>query len=592
MDSDMDLLFLSNPTAAASLSTKRPRTERQRTGHGSRCTARDGLIGSCAFGPLTDQALGDDASRLTTITRGALNFGFEYDAANRRTKMTYPNGVNTAYQYDNLNRLTNLAATHTASGTQVTNFGYQYDAAGSRTQKSTLDFTEDYKYDPLYRLTRADRTNPGVTPPNQWTWNYDQVGNRTSAQKDSEATTSDYNEKNQLTGSTGGGKMLWRGILDEPGNVNLTNAAASINGQPARMLAGNVFEAELNLPTGANTVTIQAQDGSGNVATKNYSINVTGAPATYTYDANGNLATKVEGGDTWAYSFNALNQMTAVTKNAVTQATYSYDPLGRRLTKLASGIATKWLYDGEDIAQQTVGATIALFVHGPGIDEPLSQSTTVATEYLHADGLSSITRHTTLTGAVAQTITYDVWGNIQSGAPAPYGFTGREGDASAQMHYYRARWYDSSIGRFLSEDPVSSIARPSLYPYVMDNPAGFVDPSGKIPDAVVLYPFACQIAMGTYASAADPDKSDWKNGNEGNRSVHCWLACQTNRFCYLLMVPQAPEAAQEGYESYRGSTGDYEDDNTAARWGIYYSYRLTRSCKTICDQNWRRPCGS
>jgi len=42
----------------------------------------------------------------------------------------YPNGVNTAYQYDNLNRLANLAATHTASGTPITNFGYQLRRRG------------------------------------------------------------------------------------------------------------------------------------------------------------------------------------------------------------------------------------------------------------------------------------------------------------------------------------------------------------------------------------------------------------------------------------------------------------------------------
>jgi YD repeat-containing protein len=106
----------------------------------------------------------DDASRLTTITRGANVFGFGYDNANRRTTMTYPNGVTTAYTYDELNRLTNLAATHVPTSTPITNFGYQYDAAGNRTQKSTLDYTEDYGYDPLYRLTRTDRTNPGATP--------------------------------------------------------------------------------------------------------------------------------------------------------------------------------------------------------------------------------------------------------------------------------------------------------------------------------------------------------------------------------------------------------------------------------------------
>ncbi len=39
----------------------------------------------------------DDASRLTTISRGSNNFGLGYDNANRRTSMTYPNGVNTSY---------------------------------------------------------------------------------------------------------------------------------------------------------------------------------------------------------------------------------------------------------------------------------------------------------------------------------------------------------------------------------------------------------------------------------------------------------------------------------------------------------------
>ena len=136
--------------------------------------------------------------------------------------MSYPNGVATSYGYDNLNRLTNLAATHVPTSTPITNFGYQYDAAGNRTQKSTLDYTEDYGYDPLYRLTRADRTNPGATPPNQWTWSYDAVGNRTSAQKDSEATTSTHNEKNQLLGTSGGGRMLWRGVLDEPGSATFS----------------------------------------------------------------------------------------------------------------------------------------------------------------------------------------------------------------------------------------------------------------------------------------------------------------------------------------------------------------------------------
>ncbi len=384
---------------------------------------------------------------------------------------------------DNLNRLTNLAATKTSTGTPITNFGYQYDAAGNRTQKSTLDYTEDYGYDPLYRLTRTDRTNPGATPPNQWTWNYDAVGNRTSAQKDSEATTSSYNEKNQLTGATGGGKMLWRGTLNEPGLATFNSTSASINGQPARMLAGNVFEATLDLPAGANNVTIQAQDGSGNIATKSYSINVIGVPITNSYDANGNLVAKTEGADSWTYSWNALNQLTAVAKNGTNQATYSYDPRGRRVEKVAA-TTTVWLYDGPDIVRQTstTGPSTATtgFVRVPSVDEPMAQEdvATGASVYLHTDSLGSIAKHTSSLGAVTETILYDPWGNIQSGTPTPFGFTGREWDASASLYYYRARYYDPSAARFASEDPIGLLGGLNLYAYVQDDPVNRTDPSG------------------------------------------------------------------------------------------------------------------
>jgi hypothetical protein len=71
-----------------------------------------------------------------------------------------------------------------------------------------------------------------------WHFGYDPVGNRTWAQTNSSVTTSSYNEKNQLTASAGGGSLKVRGTLDEPGS-------ATVNGQPARMLQGNVFEATI-----------------------------------------------------------------------------------------------------------------------------------------------------------------------------------------------------------------------------------------------------------------------------------------------------------------------------------------------------------
>jgi RHS repeat-associated protein len=60
----------------------------------------------------------------------------------------------------------------------------------------------------------------------------------------------------------------------------------------------------------------------------------------------------------------------------------------------------------------------------------------------------------------------------------PYTFTAREFDIESGLHYYRARHYDSVIGRFLQTDPIGIAANLNLYTYVGDRPTGAVDPLG------------------------------------------------------------------------------------------------------------------
>ena len=36
----------------------------------------------------------------------------------------------------------------------------------------------------------------------------------------------------------------------------------------------------------------------------------------------------------------------------------------------------------------------------------------------------------------------------------PFQFAGREGDGEIGLYYYRARYYDPILGRFLQEDPL------------------------------------------------------------------------------------------------------------------------------------------
>ena len=445
----------------------------------------------------------DDASRLESITRGTNSYGFGYDIANRRTSMSYPNGITTGYEYDDLNRLTVIAALNPI-GVPVAAFGYGHDPSGNRTQKNTLEHSEMYRYDPLDRLSRADRENPDESEAGSWVWRYDAVGNRTNAQANSETTTGHYNEKNQLFSMTGGGSTLWRGTLDEPGLVDFTSA--TVNGQPARMLPGNVFEANLNLPAGENQVTIKARDGSGNEATKNYSVNVTGGAASDTYDANGNLETKTEGVAVWVYEWNAMNQLIEVKKgttvgNATWVARFRYDPIGRRIEKSTPVQVTTYTYDGADILRENVtisGSTVtSYYVHGPGIDEPLSKETGGVLTYYHADGLGSIAKETDGSGVVTNTLRYDAWGNIETGARDGFAFTGREWDPETGLYYYRARYYDPAAGRFTSEDPAGLGDGPNMYEYVGARVATMNDPTGEF----AFLPFLAGAAIGALTDA-------------------------------------------------------------------------------------------
>ena len=57
-------------------------------------------------------------------------------------------------------------------------------------------------------------------------------------------------------------------------------------------------------------------------------------------------------------------------------------------------------------------------------------------------------------------------------------YTAREWDPEINLYYYRARYYDPKIGRFISEDPIRLRGGINLYAYVSANPTTFSDPLG------------------------------------------------------------------------------------------------------------------
>lgn len=204
--------------------------------------------------------------------------------------------------------------------------------------------------------------------------------------------------------------------------------------------------------------------------------------------------------------------MKKVLKNAATIATFAYDPLGRRVEKVAGGTTTTFTYDAEDILREIAGATTTYYVHGPGIDEPLAKEVSGSSTYYHAEGLGSVLKVTNASGSVTHEYRYDAYGKIEAGSTqAGYSFTGREWDPESGLFYYRARYFDPAMGRFISEDPIGIAAGANFYSYALSNPVDFTDPFGlevwpeHVPNGPVGGAVGCfltGVAVGMVAAAA------------------------------------------------------------------------------------------
>ncbi|HZR30522.1 MAG TPA: RHS repeat-associated core domain-containing protein [Terriglobales bacterium] len=127
------------------------------------------------------------------------------------------------------------------------------------------------------------------------------------------------------------------------------------------------------------------------------------------------------------------------------------------------------------------GAAVARYSQGLNIDQPLAQLRSGATSYYEQDGIGSVSALSNSAGVMAGTYTYDSFGKLtaSSGTLAnPFQYTGREFDQETGLYYYRARYYDESAGRFLSEDPMRFGAGPNFYPYANNSPTNAIDPTG------------------------------------------------------------------------------------------------------------------
>jgi RHS repeat-associated protein len=437
------------------------------------------------FGRMTQKSFSDS----TGTNTGTISY--TYDLDNHPTQVTDPNSSST-YTYDVMGRKVSSATEYALLPSMTFILGYAYDKDSNRTQMIYPDGqVVNYVYDSLNRLGSLTDSEAGA-----FTFGYDNLGRRTSLTRpNGVSTTYTYDAGSKLLSLTHQGTAVLDGtayLYD--GNANRSQRIDSRTqtvDQYTYDTVNQLVRVDESTPTTDLAVKERfLYDAVGNRLGANTSVNTYGpsnellsTPTdTYTYDTNNNLSTSTDSGSSasTSYTWDALGSMlSAQGQNTVT---FAYDYQGRRIAKNS----TYFVYDGTDIVTEvnSAGTTISRFIQSLGTDEHLADRQDGQWFYYEQDALGNVTSLTDNTGTVAAGYTYSSFGVPTQDVGTldqPYRFTGREWDSETGLYFYRARYIDASIGRFISEDPIRFAAGVDFYRYAMNNPTRLTDPTGFAP---------------------------------------------------------------------------------------------------------------
>jgi RHS repeat-associated protein len=459
----------------------------------------------------------DNSRNLITLTDARNNVTtFTYDELFRLSGQRDPLGRLTSYTYDAAD---NVSERRDRLGRAT---AYTYDALNRPTRIQYADATVNYAYDPGYRLTHIDDTQSGAID-----WAYDNADRLLSETTPQGVVSYTYNTASQRASMTAADRPPVSYTYDTAGRLatiaqtsetftyayDTLSRVASLqrpNGVRTDYTYDNVYRLARLKHTNSSNQALEDFQYSYNADDEIESINSlasatllpnakTAAPAdaanrvaqfgnaSYTFDNEGQTTSRNDAPTVTNLTWDARGRLTRASLSNGQNVDYAYDSRGRRSSRTEGGATTLFLYDTNDVVLDRNNNGVTDYLNKLGTDMKLRQVTGGNKLYFLHNQIQSTIGQTDQNGSIVETQSYEAYGGSSGGQLSRFGYTGRERDETTKLIYYRARWYDPSIGTFVTEDPVGFRAGTNLYTYVRNSPIILSDPSGHSWDDFPYY---------------------------------------------------------------------------------------------------------
>ncbi|WP_198174880.1 RHS repeat-associated core domain-containing protein [Spirosoma arboris] len=400
----------------------------------------------------------DAAGRLLREDNNGKATTYAYNTSGKTKSIDYPGGTKIVWQLDNRERLIEVRRNSTLLA------GLQYDGADRLTKKTFSNgTTANYGYDAMSNLLSLT-----ATPATQLNirYQYDPSDQRILTERLHKPTRSEkygYDATFQLKDFATG----------QYSNNQLT---PSISYQYAYDALGNRTMAK----EGSTEKTYTA-----NYVNQYTGIKTNGSNAPPTYDKNGNLVS--DGSNT--YEYDPENRLLSI-QNGTTKVAYTYDALGRRVSRTLGGTTTRYYYDLDNVIEENTNGIIKSLIYGSEIDQILYVNVGSNDYYYQTDDLNSVQAITGASGNLLEYYTYDPFGapHIFNAADVELTistlnnllYTGRPYEFTFKTYNYRNRELNPTLGRFAQRDPFEYVDGLNNYSYVNNNVTNAIDPLGLV----------------------------------------------------------------------------------------------------------------